>query len=217
MNKPSPVHSRSAGRRGNASRAVTRVPSENDPEIDRSERKASLVWDPPLPAGQLHSPAGLLTSGKRHRTPSGGVVICHIDAGALPAAHVKPTLTTGAYELAPDCLVAAPVPDSSSVRTTKPAIAESYSSVMQVGILGPTVACGADPRLDEEVEQALSENNARGALAMLLLRANQFVTQTQLSQLLSDDPRSRRGPTSACLCNRWNWTPMCSCGWCGTP
>ncbi len=78
--------------------------------------------------------------------------------------------------------------DSWNVRTTKPAIAESCSTVLRFGILGPTVAWSADLDRDEEVEQALSENKARGALAVLLLRANQFVTQAQLSQLLWDSP-----------------------------
>ncbi|MFI6763089.1 BTAD domain-containing putative transcriptional regulator [Micromonospora sp. NPDC050417] len=50
------------------------------------------------------------------------------------------------------------------------------------------VVWSADPSRNEGVERRLSENKARGTLAILLLRANQFVTQTQLSQLLWDTP-----------------------------
>jgi DNA-binding SARP family transcriptional activator len=50
------------------------------------------------------------------------------------------------------------------------------------------VVWSADPSRDESVERTLSESKARGTLAVLLLRANQFVTQTQLGQLLWDTP-----------------------------
>lgn len=50
------------------------------------------------------------------------------------------------------------------------------------------VVWSTDPCRNEDVEQRLSENKARGTLAILLLRANQFVTQAQLSQLLWDAP-----------------------------
>ncbi|MFG3709685.1 BTAD domain-containing putative transcriptional regulator [Micromonospora sp. NPDC047730] len=50
------------------------------------------------------------------------------------------------------------------------------------------MAWSADPGRDKEVEQALSENKARSALAVLLLRANQFVTQAQLIHSLWDNP-----------------------------
>jgi DNA-binding SARP family transcriptional activator len=56
------------------------------------------------------------------------------------------------------------------------------------------VAWSVDPGRDEEVEQALSENKARSTLAVLLLRANQFVTQTQLSHLLWDNPPDSARP-----------------------
>ncbi|MFD2767096.1 AfsR/SARP family transcriptional regulator [Micromonospora eburnea] len=50
------------------------------------------------------------------------------------------------------------------------------------------VIWSADPSRDESVERRLSENKARGTLAVLLLRANRFVTQAQMSQLLWDTP-----------------------------
>ncbi|MEV0124992.1 BTAD domain-containing putative transcriptional regulator [Streptomyces sp. NPDC050703] len=51
-----------------------------------------------------------------------------------------------------------------------------------------------DPKRDQAVERLLSEHKARGALAALLLRANLFVTQTQLRNLLWDTPPESARP-----------------------
>jgi DNA-binding SARP family transcriptional activator len=68
------------------------------------------------------------------------------------------------------------------------------SSKLKFGILGPVAVWTNDPGCDEAVQQALSENKARGTLVALLLRANQFVTQAQLSQLLWDAPPDSARP-----------------------
>jgi DNA-binding SARP family transcriptional activator len=68
------------------------------------------------------------------------------------------------------------------------------SSALRFGLLGPVVVWSSDPSRDNTVDQLLSENKARGALAALLLRANLLVTQAQLGNLLWDVPPESARP-----------------------
>jgi DNA-binding SARP family transcriptional activator len=65
---------------------------------------------------------------------------------------------------------------------------------LRFGLLGPVVVWSADPEKDHLLEKELSENKVRSALAALLLRPNQFVTQAQLIQLMWDEPPESARP-----------------------
>jgi DNA-binding SARP family transcriptional activator len=77
---------------------------------------------------------------------------------------------------------------------TRPGGWSNQSSALKFGLLGPVAVWSFDPSRDKAVEQMLSENKARGALAALLLRANLFVTQAQLGNLLWDVPPESARP-----------------------
>ncbi|GHG47792.1 AfsR/SARP family transcriptional regulator [Streptomyces griseocarneus] len=78
--------------------------------------------------------------------------------------------------------------------TKRPGARSGQPSALKFGLLGPVVVWSFDPNRDEAVEQLLSENKARGALAALLLRANLFVTQAQLGNLLWEVPPESARP-----------------------
>ncbi|GHF52508.1 hypothetical protein GCM10010218_37480 [Streptomyces mashuensis] len=59
---------------------------------------------------------------------------------------------------------------------------------MIFGVLGPVGIWSDDARAERLAEAQLSEHRTRGALAALLLRPNQYITQSALADLLWDDP-----------------------------
>lgn len=64
----------------------------------------------------------------------------------------------------------------------------SAPSPVKFSLLGTIAIWTFDRAREEYVERPLPEHKARGTLAALLFRANSYMTQSQLSRLLWDDP-----------------------------